>query len=90
VFESGLTHWLVLEGDSWGIGFGGYVLTGAAAADWIEQVASTLDLPDFNEKSLVGKIIRVKLTGSMAVAIGHPIKDKWFCPEKFFEGRYKL
>jgi hypothetical protein len=88
-FEPCLSHGITLAGDGWGIVFGGYCLKGPAAADWIERVSSVLELPDFNEKSMIGKIIRVKMDGNSVVAIGHPIKDKWFCPREYFEGRYK-
>ena len=88
-FDHCLSHYITLEGDGWGIIFGGYCLKGPAAADWIERVSSVLELPNFNEKSMIGKIIRVKISDKSVEAIGHPVKDKWFCPREYFEGRYK-
>jgi hypothetical protein len=85
--EHCLSHWIMLEGDGWGCGFGGYFLKGEACFDWIEQVMETLDLYEFDDSKLIGMVIRAKTEGigGGVIAIGHPIKNKWFEPREFFK-----
>lgn len=85
--EHGLSHWIMLSGENWGIGFGGYGLNGRYASAWIEGVMKALELETLSDKTLVGMVIRVKHTGWIggAIAIGHPIKDLWFEPKAVFE-----
>ena len=85
--ERWLTHWIFLEGDGWGCGFGGYGLGGEACYDWITQIMIVLDLWNFKESELIGRIVRAKVEGigGKTVAIGHPIKEQWFEPQEFFK-----
>ena len=52
------------------------------AADFIGGMMSVADVDAFS--ALVGKIVRIKREGSLGpiVAVGHPIKDKWYCPKE--------
>jgi hypothetical protein len=85
--ESVLSHWIIVEGDGWGCGFGGYCLKGEACYDWITEVMRVLEISDFGEKAMIGKIVRAKHAGlgGGIIAIGHPIKDLWFEPGEFFK-----
>lgn len=84
--ERGLTQWIMVEGDGWGCGFGGYHLGGEACYEWIIALMDALDIYEFDDKALVGKVIRVKSEGlgGGIIALGHPIKDKWICPKELF------
>lgn len=87
---------LMLEGDGWGGGFGGYALDGpvkeggefkgrrgtAWGAEFIRRLLDTLCVETW--EALPGTIVRVESEGwggRAAVAIGHAIKDRWFRPE---------
>lgn len=82
--ERGFTHYLLVEGDGWGGGFGGYSLKGNSCYLWITEIMKTLE-SKFSDKDLIGKVIRVKTNHSTILAIGHPIKDLWFEPAIFFK-----
>jgi len=87
--ERGLTHWISVEGDGWGCSFGGYHLKDAACYEWVMALMDALDLYEFDEKKLIGQIVRVELEGDgcagfQILAIGHPIKDKWLRPKEIF------
>lgn len=89
-----LTAWLYLDYGGSGQGFGGYSLylpksfthhslryNFAGHFIWrcmeIGGVRRWQDLP--------GKTVRVRVKGGLAKAIGHIVKDDWFCPSKDFE-----
>ena len=88
-----MTAYLMLEGDGWGCGFGGYSLDTpsgkmdgkrmgtAYGIDWIMAVLDTVGVDSWEQ--LKGKVIRCEVegVGGMAKRIGHVIKDKWFDPK---------
>ena len=88
-----LTAMLMLAGDGWGIGFGGMSFDGpehdaagkfigrrgsAFGMEWIRGLLDTLEVERWEQ--LPGKLVRVETEGwgGKAIAIGHPIKDRWF------------
>lgn len=92
-----LTLELTLEGDGWGVTYGGYMLgKGYLGADddfWkgsargMESIMRIMDIVDcerFND--LKGKYVRVatKGWGERVKIIGNITKDKWFDAESFF------
>lgn len=91
-----LTAWLYLDyGDS-GQGFGGYVLLPGEgwthresgergpnyAGIFIDQCLRIAGVDQWSK--LPGKTIRVKADHGKVHAIGHIVKDKWFCPSEVF------
>lgn len=82
--ERGLTQYISIKGDCWGCSLGGYHLAGSACYEWIMALMDALELYDFKESNLVGKVIRAKFDGNQLLAIGHPIKDKWLEPKVLF------
>lgn len=95
-----LDCWIFLKFDGSGQGFGGYVLGGSPfdetaicarhaeqtnlAADFIGGVMAVAGVEKFSD--LAGKVIRVERESPMGtiVAIGHPIKDRWYRPVERF------
>lgn len=91
-----LTLQMTLEGDGWGVVYGGYVLghgyLGAeefdGSAKGLESIMRIMDVVGverFND--MQGKCIRVatKGLGSSVKIIGNLIKDKWFDIDEFFK-----
>lgn len=91
-----LTLQMTLEGDGWGVVYGGYVLghgyLGAeefdGSAKGLESIMRIMDVVGverFND--MQGKCIRVatKGWGSSVKIIGNLIKDKWFDIDEFFK-----
>lgn len=95
-----LDCWLFLKFDGTSQGFGGYVLGGSPfdetavcarhadqtnlAADFIGGILAVAGVEKFSQ--LPGKVIRVQRETPMGaiVAIGHPIKDRWYRPAERF------
>lgn len=87
-----LDAWLMLDYDGMGQGFGGYALyqpktskhhkLESRAGHFIYRVLEIAEANDWSK--LKGKIIRVRRQAGIAVAIGHIIKDDWFCPRDDF------
>lgn len=88
--------WLNLEGDGWGVGFGGY-----AVDEWVEPLKRRVDMKGTGLEyikillevvgvdkweDLPNKFVRVETEGwgGRAKGIGHITKDNWFYPEDFF------
>lgn len=87
-----------IEFDGSGQCFGGFVLGGSpfdtsakcaehanqpnVAADFIGGVMAVADVERFSD--LKGKVVRVRRETKFGpiVAIGHPVKDRWYEPEK--------
>lgn len=91
-----LTFRMALNGDGWGVVYGGYVLghgyLGAkefdGSAKGLESIMRIMDVVGverFND--MQGKYIRVatKGWGSSVKIIGNLIKDKWFDIDDFFK-----
>lgn len=91
------TFWLNLEGDGWGVGFGGYALDGfdeikntrvlqpiGAAA--IQEVLRVVGVSIWEE--LPGNYVRVVTDGpgGKVTRIGNLIEDKWLDVDEFFKG----
>lgn len=90
-----LTCYVHLEGDGWGVGFGGFTLDGpikrgnefshregtAYGMEFINRVLKTLEINSWEK--LPGAIVRCKSEGwgGRCLAIGHPLKEQWFEPE---------
>jgi hypothetical protein len=96
-----LDCWIYLEFSGSGQGFGGYALGGNPfdetakvalhktqanlAADFIGGVMAVADVERFSD--LKGKVVRVRRDAPFGTieAIGHPFKDRWYCPKERFE-----
>lgn len=89
-----LTAWIGCDFDDGGCSFGGYVLGKAGggnldgkgyAAEFIVRTLKTVGVELWED--LHGKSIRVlhEGLGGGIVAIGHFLKDEWFCPRMEFE-----
>jgi len=83
-----LSSFVHLEMEGTGQGFGGYALANESspgmAGIWIWRVMEICGVTEW--KHCTGKIVRFarnKKTGYID-AIGHAIKDDWFCPREEF------
>lgn len=81
-----LTCWLYLEWGSGGQGFGGYSLDCAGSHGrpgptirFLTRILETLGAERFSD--LPGMVIRIRHESAKVHAIGHPIEDRWFCPD---------
>lgn len=87
-----LDCWLTLNYGGSGQGFGGFVLylpksfdhhkLESCAGHFLYRVMEVAGVENWDQ--LKGKTIRVKATDGGVVAIGHIIKDDWFCPSDDF------
>ena len=86
-----LTCWLMLDGDGWGVGFGGYALDGydetkkrrigaAFGAEYVRALLDTLGIESWEK--LPGTVVRVETEGwgGKVQRIGHALKERWFDP----------
>lgn len=88
-----LTSWLTLDYGGEGQGFGGFALylpkswthhkLDSPAGHFIFRVMEIADVRRWDD--LKGKTIRVQGTHSGIEAIGHIIKEDWFCPGTDFK-----
>lgn len=88
-----LSAWLNLDYGGSGQGFGGFTLylpesfthhkLMSPAGHWIWRVMEVAGVARWDD--LKGKTIRVKATHGGVQAIGHIVKDDWFCPEDDFK-----
>jgi hypothetical protein len=87
-----LDAWLTLDYGGSGQGFGGYTLYlpksyknhGGPnyAGHFLYRVMQVAGVTDWSK--VVGRSIRVRATRTGVEAIGHIIKDDWFCPREDF------
>ena len=92
-----LTLAMTLQGDGWGVTYGGYCLgkgylgadddffSGSAAGmEYLMRIMDTVGVERFQD--LKGKYVRVatKGWGGQVKIIGNILKDKWFDAETFF------
>lgn len=88
-----LTAWLDLDYGGSGQGFGGYALylpksfghhrMLSHAGHFIWRCMEVGGVAEWGK--LPGKTVRVRIEDGLAVAIGHIVKDDWFCPKDDFE-----
>ena len=89
-----LTAWLHLDYGCGGQGFGGYALylpkdyknftnKGDFAGHFIFRSMQVAEVTEWTK--IKGKSVRVKIKDGLAVAIGHIVKDDWFCPSEDFK-----
>jgi len=87
-----LDAWLMLNYGGSGQGFGGYVLycpksfshhkIESFAGHHIFRCMEIAGVTDWH--AMPGKTIRVKIENGLIRAIGHIVKDDWFCPKEDF------
>jgi len=87
-----LTAWLVLDYGGSGQGFGGWSLylpkafrhhqAQGYAGHFIWRVLEVAGVTKWS--AVVGKTVRVRADDSKVHAIGHIVKDDWFCPSEDF------
>ena len=89
-----LTAWIQLDYGGRGQGFGGYDLylpksykhfteKGDFAGHFIFRCMEVGEVTEWSK--LKGKTVRVKIQDGLVVAIGHIVKEDWFCPKFDFE-----
>lgn len=89
-----LTVWIHLDYGGSAQGFGGYALylpkdfkhftdKGDFAGHFIYRCMEIAGVGQWDK--MIGKTIRVKATFDNVEAIGHIVKDDWFCPSEDFE-----
>lgn len=89
-----LTAWVNLDYGGSCQGFGGHALylpksykhfteKGDFAGHFIFRCMEVAEVTEWSK--MKGKTVRVKIEKGLAVAIGHIVKDDWFCPSADFE-----
>lgn len=92
--ERGLSAWVMLDYGGSGQGFGGHMLYapkgwaahncgGDLTGHFIYRVLEIAEAEDWSR--LKGKTVRARIEGGFVEALGHIIKDDWFCPRSEFD-----
>ena len=93
-----LTFWILLEGGSWGCGFGGYCIGkgylgakefAAENGDGLVAMMEIMDTVGVEKwEDLKGKYVRCEIKwGDGITKIGNILKDRWFDIHEFFDRR---
>ena len=87
-----LDSWIGLDYGGTCQGFGGYILylsksftyhkLESIAGHFIFRCMEVADVTDWSK--MKGKSVRVKIENGLISAIGHIIKEDWFCPKEDF------
>ena len=87
-----LSAWLMLDYGGTGQGFGGYALylpksfthheLKSVTGHFLWRTMEVAGVTEWGD--LPGKSIRVRCNHTRVEAIGHVIKDDWFCPQRDF------
>lgn len=90
-----LTSWIILNGENWGCGYGGYCLghgylgskkfdSAPSALEGIMMIMNVVGVEEW--ESLKGKYVRVatKGWGGSIKIIGNIVEDRWFDYESFY------
>lgn len=90
-----LSAWLHLDYGGSGQGFGGYALylptsythhkMESVAGHFIWRCMEVAEVSKWDK--IAGKTIRVKIKDGLIHAIGHIVKDDWFCPKEDFANK---
>lgn len=87
-----LTAWLMLDYGGASQGFGGYSLYSPAAPKkndgnyagvFIFRCMQIAGVSDWS--AIAGKTCRARIENGLVTAIGHIVKDDWFCPSEVFQ-----
>jgi hypothetical protein len=92
--ERGLSAWVNLDYGNSGQGFGGYMLYGPKgwaankqpgnfAGHFIWRVLEVAGVEDWEK--LKGRTVRARIENGLVAALGHIVKDDWFCPKDEFK-----
>jgi hypothetical protein len=90
-----LVGWVHLDYGGMSQGFGGLALylprsfkhhkIDSGAGHWIYRVMEIAGVTDWSK--LKGKTVRARIENGLVAAIGHIVKDDWFCPREDFASK---
>ena len=76
---------LNLEGNGWGVSFGGFRIDGEYGMECLKELLNTLEVGKYED--LKGMYVRAlnEGLGGRCLAVGHLMKDKWFSFKEFYD-----